>query len=169
MVFTAGQKLGATDLNNLVTSGYVIGRNRRTADISTTVTTQATAARIISTIAAVVNGRSYRVSYQGEHYASAVPTSTQLALVFTTNNTEPVNTSSQMERSIINHEVIATPDTTHISIIYPATATGTLRVAATFHRPNGSGTLTATSAATAPCEIAIEDCGPTVAVSGTVY
>lgn len=169
MTFTAGQKLGASDLNNLVTSGYVVGRNRRTSAITTTTTTSGTAQRIISTTASVVSGRSYLISYQGEHFCSAVPASTGVELRITTDNTEPTTSSTQVERSILNHEVASVPDTTHISITYPATATGTLRVVATFHRPVGSGTLTATSSATAPCELVITDAGPTVAVSGTVY
>lgn len=170
MVFVAGQKLGASDLNNLTTAGYVVGRNRRTTAITTTASTQATAQRILSTIASVTTGRSYRISYQGEHFSATVPTSTQVELRITTDNTEPTTSSTQIERSILNHEVANVPDTTHISILYPATATVTLRVVATFFRAvGGAGTMSATSAATSPCEIVIEDCGPTVTVSGTVY
>jgi hypothetical protein len=168
MTFVAGQKLRASELNDAIVTG-VVGRNIRTTDQTGITTTEV---RTLSTSANVVNGRSYRVWAQFEAYKSAVDATvvlTQHSLRYTTDNTEPTITSTILHRTIFKHDIMATPDSLHCDALFHSAATGVFRVALTSLIAVGSGTATVAASATVPCILVIEDAGPTVTATGTVY
>lgn len=163
-----------TDLAAMVTDTAtrtqgVVGRNRRTTTLSTTASTSGTAQRIISTTASVTNGRTYKLWAHLEVDAATVPATSQVEMRYTTNNTEPTVSSTQVARAVTDHRVASVPDSLDVIGLYPATASGTLRVAVMLFRAVGSGTLTVDATSTSLGEIVIEDMGPTVSTSGTVY
>jgi hypothetical protein len=156
-----------TDLSNKPLG--VVGRNRRTTSISTTASTSGTAQRIISAFASVVNGRTYKLWAHLEIDAATVPATSQVEMRITTNGAEPTVSSTQVARALTDHRVASVPDSLDVIGLYPATATGTLGVMVAFFRAVGSGTLTNDATSVSLGEIAIEDMGPTVSTSGTVY
>lgn len=163
----AGSFVLDEDLNAAVAAGTVIGRNRRT-------TTLATASgggiiRVLSAIAAVELGRMYRVWVQGEADAGVVPATSQPELRYTTNNTEPLTSSTVLARTVIDHRVAGVPDLLHLDALYIPASDHTFRVALCHQRVVGSGAVAIIASATSPCDLVIEDAGEVVAVSGTVY
>lgn len=162
MTFTAGQKLRASDLNQV---GVVVGRNRRTTNFSTT----GAILRALSTTAAVVAGRSYRVTVRTEMFANTAPATSQNEVRYTTNNTEPLVTSPILCRALVDHRVSGVPDFCHIEGLFHATTTGTFRVALCIQRVLGAGDVASAANVDFPTFITVEDVGPTVSTTGTVY
>jgi hypothetical protein len=162
MAIVAGQKIRASDLNTI---GVVVARNRRTTN--TPAVTAAT--RVLSVIAPVTSGRTYRVLCHGEAFAASVPTTSQLELRYTTNNVEPTTTAPVLARALVNHEVTAVPDTFTIVGEYLSSTTGTLRVVLCTTRVVGTSTVTVVGDPAFPTHLSVEDVGPTVATTGTVY
>ena len=156
-----------TDLSNKPAG--VVGRNRRTTSIGTTASTSATAQRIISAFASVVNGRTYKLWAHLEIDAATVPATSQVEMRVTTNGTEPTVSSTQVARALTDHRVASVPDSLDVIGLYPSAFTGTLGVMVAFFRAIGSGTLTNDDTSTSLAEIVIEDMGPTVGTSGTIY
>ena len=156
-----------TDLSNKPLG--VVGRNRRTTSIGTTASTSATAQRIISAFASVVNGRTYKLWAHLEIDAGTVPATSQVEMRVTTNGTEPTVSSTQVARALTDHRVASVPDSLDVIGLYPSAFTGTLGVMVAFFRAIGSGTLTNDDTSTSLAEIVIEDMGPTVGTSGTIY
>lgn len=167
---TLNTRVDTHDAQFVTHDGYgrgVVGRNRRTTTIATL--SSGAIIRVLSVIAPVTSGRTYRVWVQGEHDCGVAPATTQPELRFTTNNTEPTTTSTVLSRTVIDHRVAAVPDLMHLDVLYPSVFTGTLRVALCTQRVIGSGGVAVIASATSPCELVIEDVGLTVATSGTVY
>lgn len=166
MAFTAGQKLRASELNSL---GNIVGRNTRTTDFTST--SGATAARVISVRAPVVNGRTYEVTSFADVYAASSGAVVQLHYRYTTDDTEPG----------VGVTVYAAPRYDQVcttsSQLYPtwsrglfdAGYTGYLRVAMTIVRFSGSGNVSVGAGTVNPCTLVIRDVGETLASSGTVY
>ncbi|GAA2543624.1 hypothetical protein [Pseudonocardia hydrocarbonoxydans] len=163
MAFTAGAKIRAADLNRL---GALVGRNQRTTN-SAAITT---IARVLSTTAPVVAGRTYRVTCYGELFGNSGAATTQNELRHTTNNTEPTTTSPILGRALVRHDsTIGIPDTCVIVAYFYASATGTLRVAVCTQRVAGTVTVAWTAAPDFPMSLTVEDVGDTIATTGTVY
>ncbi len=163
MTFVAGQRLRASQLAQV---GVLVGRNQRT----TNSTLGSTIARVLSTSAPIVSGRSYRVVASGEIYSDAGIATTQNELRFTTNGDEPLTTSTVMGRTIVRHDSTgAIPDGAHILAYYHSSTTGTLKVALCIQRVAGAVNVAWTADATFPTTLTIEDVGPTVTSTGTVY
>lgn len=163
-----------SDVTSLTTdlaarSQGVVGRNRRTTSISTTATTSGTAQRIISAFASVVSGRTYKLWAHLEIDAATVPATSQVEMRTTTDGTEPTVFSTQVARALTDHRVASVPDSLDVIGLYPCGFTGTLGVMVAVFCAIGSGTLTNDAATTSLGEIVIEDMGPTVSTSGTVY
>lgn len=156
-----------TDLANRTLG--VVGRNRRTTSKSTTASTSGTAQRIISAFASVTNGRTYKLWAHLEIDAATVPATSQVEMRVTTDGTEPTTSSTQVARALTDHRVASVPDSLDVIGLYPAAFTGTLGVMVSVFRAIGSGTLTNDATSVSLGEIAIEDMGPTVSTSGTVY
>lgn len=165
--FLGGTKARASALNALLAAGTVVGRNRRTTNLPTAA--GGAIIRVLSTIAVVEAGRMYRVWVQGEHDCGIAPATSQPELRYTTNNTEPTTASTVLTRTLIDHRVATVPDLMHLDALYIPAATGTFRVALCTQRVVGAGAVAVIASATSPCELVVEDVGPTVAVSGTIY
>lgn len=170
MAFTAGQKVRASELNAAIDAvdNRIVGRNQRTTDS----TGSATIVRVLSVIAPVVAGRTYRVMCDGEVFISGNNAATsQHELRYTTNNTEPTTSSTVLGRAVVRHDsVTTTPDQVHIEAMFHCVSTGTFRVAVTSTRVLGAaGNVTWTALATYPMILVVEDMGDTVTVTGTVY
>lgn len=162
MAIVAGQKIRASDLNTI---GVVVARNRRTTN--SPLATVAT--RILSVIAPVTSGRTYRVLAHGEAFAPSVPASSQIELRYTTNNTEPTTTSPVLARALVNHEVAGVPDNFTIVGEFLSSTTGTLRVCMCNTRVVGTSNVSVVGDPAFPTHLSVEDVGPTVATTGTVY
>lgn len=164
MAFTAGQKVRASELNQV---GSIVGRNQRTTNITST--SGSTPIRVLSTTAPVVAGRTYRVSAFFEVSVVTADATTQNELRYTTNDTEPTVSSTVLSRSLTEHGVSGVPDSISIEAFFPAASTGTLTVALCISRVVGSGNITLEAGGTFPATIVVEDVGATVAATGTVY
>lgn len=165
MPFTAGQKLKASDLNSATGDG-VIARNIRATGITPPGSTNT---RMLSTIATVTSGRSYKVTAKMEAVSTVSGVTSQTELHYTTDGTEPTSSSTIMGRTIWDHRTSGVPDTVIVEGYYHALASGTFRVALTGYRVVGTGDIAFSGAATYPMTLTVEDVGLTVAVSGTVY
>lgn len=166
----AAYTLSASDITTgTLPSGQLpaslVGRNERT----TAHTTSGTIARTLSTTSSVVSGRIYRVWAQFEIYPATAPATTQCELRYTTNNTEPTTTSTVLARSLTDHRVTGVPDSIHIDGLYVPGSSHTFRVALCVSRVVGSGNITVEAGATYPAQLVIEDLGPSISTSGTVY
>ena len=144
---------------------FIVGRNQRTS----VHTTSGTIARTLSTTSSVVSGRIYRVWAQFEMYAASAPATSQCELRFTTDNTEPTTTSTVLARALTDHRVTDVPDFVHIDGLYVPASSHTFRVALCVSRVVGSGNISVSAGATFPAQLVIEDLGPSVSTSGTVY
>lgn len=165
MSFTAGQRVRASALNLL---GNLVGRNSRTAVITSTGTTAATATRVLSTSAPVVAGRSYRVRFRTNLRHSVNAAVGEIDIHFTTNNVEPAVTDTTLTQGLVYLTTAGTSNTIEITATYDATATGTFRVMAAIYS-SVAGTITLAASATNPTELDIEDIGDTISATGTVY
>lgn len=164
-LFTAGQLVTASDLNDLPVG--IVGRNQRTSNITSS--SGATPIRTLSTIASVVSGRTYRVSAMFEVSAATADATSQNELRYTTDNTEPLVSSTVLNRSLIEHGLSGVPDSVFIEAFFICTATGTFRVALCISRVAGAGNITLEAGATFPATLTVEDMGLTVSTTGTVY
>lgn len=163
MPFTAGQKVRASDLNQI---GVLVGRNQRT----TNMTGVSAITRVLSCSAPVVSGRSYRVLAYGEIFGNSGATTVQSEFRYTTNGVEPTVTDTVMcQNNMTIPSVAGVPESCSMSAIYPAVSTGTLFVALCIFRVSGSVVVAWTGAANSPTHISIEDIGPTIGTTGTVY
>lgn len=162
MAFTAGQKVRASALNQI---GVIVGRSQRT----TNSTASATIVRVLSVIAPVVAGRSYRVWCDGEIFSTSTACVAQSELRYTTNNTEPATSSTVLGRSLTPTAAGGTPNMCHIEAFFHAVSTGTLRVAVTTTRVVGADTVSWTADATYPMLLVVEDIGDTISTTGTIY
>src|SRR3546814_17140684 len=101
MTFVAGQKVRASELNDASTAvdQSIVGRNRRTSDS----TPAASIVRVLSVIAPVIAGRTYRVVCDGELYSVLGAATSQSELRYTTNNTEPTTSSTILGRALVRH------------------------------------------------------------------
>lgn len=162
MTFTAGEKIRAATLNQM---GAVVGRNRRT----TNSTAVSAATRILSVIAPVFTGRTYRVLVHGEIFANAAANVSQSELRYTTDNTEPLTSSTLLARGLKYHTLNGIPDEITIVGEFVCTSNATLRVAVVTARVVGASTVAWSADATFPMHIKIEDLGTTVSTTGTVY
>lgn len=150
----------------LAAAPAIVGRNQRTTDIVgiTTIT------RVLSTVASVFAGRTYRVTFDGEAVSDLAAATSQHELRYTTNNTEPTTVSPVLDRAVVVHSsTAAIPDQVHVEGYFHCGATGVLRVALCTLRAAGSVSVAVAAAATFPAKLIIEDCGATVSTSGTVY
>jgi hypothetical protein len=161
----AGSFVLDNDLNNAVAGGTVIGRNKRTTNLTTT----GAIVRVLSTIATVEVGRMYRVWAQGEADAGTVPATSQPELRYTTNNTEPLTSSPVLARTVIDHRVAGVPDLLHLDALYIPATNHIFRVVLCHQRVVGAGSVSIIASATSACELVVQDAGETVATSGTVY
>lgn len=162
MTFTAGEKIRAATLNQM---GAVVGRNRRTTN-SAAVSANT---RILSVIATVFAGRTYRVMAHGEIFGNAAAQTSQNELRYTTNNTEPTTASPVLARALKFHELNGIPDEVTIVGEFVCTVNAVLRVAVCTARAIGASTVAWSADATFPMHISIEDLGTTVSTTGTVY
>jgi hypothetical protein len=163
MPFTPGQRVRASDLNRL---GQLVGRNQRT----TNSTLSAAIVRVLSVIAPVKAGRTYRIVCDGEVYSDTGAATSQHELRYTTNNTEPTTGSTVIGRAIVRHDsTTGTPDQCHIEGLFVCTVDATLRVAVTTTRVVGAVNVAWTAAPTFPMQLMIEDIGDTISTTGTVY
>lgn len=163
MAFTAGQKIRAFELNRI---GAVVGRNQRT----TNATGISAIARVLSTTAPVVAGRTYRVHLHAEVFSSSGAATSQNELRYTTNNTEPTTTSTILTRGVIRHDsTTSVPDEFEITGYFAAVSTGTFRVAWCLQRVVGAVNVNCSADANFPATLTVEDVGDTVATTGTVY
>lgn len=171
MSFVAGQKLRASELNDALDPVGalplgVIARNER----STNLLGISSVARVISCRAAMVTGRTYRISARTEVDASVSGATSQAELRYTTNDTEPTTSSATLVRGITTHATSGVPDSVDIDGLYVATTTGFLRAVLCMSRVVGTGTVNiGADSGVRPTQIQIEDVGITVATSGTIY
>jgi hypothetical protein len=147
----------------------IVGRNQRTTSIGTVATTASTALRIFTAQAQVLAGRTYRITVRGEMLNTAAATEAEVDVRYTTNGIEPTVADTQLFREIVKIDGISIPESLTGTKLYPATTDHQLRVTAMMFSALGGGTLSFGASATNPGEIAIEDCGHTVATAGTVY
>lgn len=164
----------AGDLGGTATAPTVLGKAPDTrlkgrAYRSTDLTTTGVITRVLSVVASVVAGRHYRVTARTELWAAVAGAKSQSELRFTTDNTEPTTASQVMARTIADHRVMAVPDGVHLSALWAAGVTGTLRVVLCTTRVAASGNLTVSAQPFYPTEIVVEDMGPAISTSGTVY
>lgn len=163
MAFTAGQKIRAGDLNRL---GQIVGRNTRT---NLYLGTMGTRNRILSVRAPVDAGRTYRVWTILECQPTDANTTAQVELRYTTNDTEPTTSSTQLARGVCRTPVAGQPVTLYVEGLFAATSAGYLRVAAVGFRAAGTGYMDFGGAPTYPMLLVVQDAGDTVSTSGTVY
>lgn len=164
MAFTAGQKLRASDLNGV---GNIVGKNLRT---STTVAAVGPVS-VLSVRAPVVAGRSYRCSLNSECFGSVSDSLAQHDVHFTTNDVEPTSSDTVLFRALVTHASPTTgiPETISTFTVFDSVATGFLRLLHTVTRVTGSGNVSVSAGAVNPTWLTVEDIGPTIATSGTVY
>jgi hypothetical protein len=163
MPIQAGAKIRAGDLNRL---GAIVGRAQRTTD--TAGFTAAT--RILSVIANVVAGRTYRVILNGEVYGINGAVTSQNELRHTTTNVEPSTTSPILARALVRGDsTIGVPDTVNIVGYFYAATSGVLRVALVSQRVAGSVPISWAADPAFPMTLVVEDCGDTIPTTGTVY
>lgn len=166
MAFTAGQKLRASELNSL---GNIVGRNTRTTDFTSL--SGATAVRVMSVRAPVVNGRTYEVSGWADVFSASSGAVIQLHYRYTTDDTEPgVGVTAYAAPRYDN--VCVTSSQLYPTFsrgLFDAGYTGFLRVAMTIVRFSGSGNVSVGAGAANPATLLIRDVGETIASSGTVY
>ena len=98
--------------------GPIVGRYER----STNLTVGATLTRILSTIATVRAGRTYRIRFKCEGTAASAGATSQVELRYTTNNTEPTTSSTLLNRALWDHRQAAIPDTIVAEGLYHAGA-----------------------------------------------
>lgn len=168
MTFVAGEKLRASDLNDAIAAvdQSIVGRNRRTTDS----TQSSSIIRVLSVIAPVVAGRTYRVVCDGQTFSNSGAATSQHELRYTTDNTEPTTSSPVLGRTLTRHDSTGgVPDGTHIEAEFVCTTSGILRVAVCTTRVGGSVAVAWTATSSYPMLLQVIDAGPTVATSGTVY
>lgn len=149
----------------------IVGRNRRSTNVTTVATTAAGAFRIFTARAPVIAGRTYRIYGRGALSHSSAGVTAQVNFHFTTNDAEPTTSSSIMFRMIEPIVASGVPYPIDWSCTYDATADGFLRVTPAMFTASGTGTTLTWEAATGPnpAELIIEDKGPTVAIAGAIY
>lgn len=162
MAFTAGQRIRASELNQI---GKVVGRNARTTNTTSAPGPYA----VLSVRAPVVAGRSYLCTLQCESFGSVADNVAQHELRHTTNDVEPTTSSAVLFRSLVGHRLVGIPQSVTANGIFDCTATGFLRVLHTVFRASGSGNVAISASAAGPEILTVEDIGDTIASSGTVY
>lgn len=170
MTFVAGQKLRASELNNALDPVQelptgMVARNQRTSNSST----YTSIARIISVRAPVVGGRTYKVQFQGEEFPTGGDAVGQTEMRYTTDDTEPLTSSTIMARALVHHINDGVPDAVAIVGLFHASSDGFLRVVICGTRVIGTATCAMAASASFPATLTVEDVGDTIAVSGTVY
>lgn len=146
----------------------IIARNLRSTFLSTG--SGGAITRVLSTRAPVLNGRTYLVVAHCELSMPTVPGTSMTELRYTTNDTEPLVSSTILTRAPMDHRLASTPDQVIAMGLFHATSSGWLRVCACIQRAVGSNAVEVRNDnANYPMEITVEDRGPTVATSGTVY
>ena len=158
---------GGTEITDQIDTRIcpIVAKNFRTTDFGPYTTTEL---RVISTIAPVRNGRSYRVLGFGETIAVSAICTTEHKIRYTTNNTEPTTSSTILGRSIIYNAAVNVPYMTIIDLMFHSAATGFFRPVMTSIRAVGSGDCYWESTDNV-CQLSVFDCGPTPANSGTLY
>lgn len=149
----------------------IVGWNERSTSISTIAVAPDGAHRIFTARASVLAGRTYRISGRGALSHTAAPVTAQVNFHFTTNDVEPVVTDAIMFREIRRLSVTSVPESLIWSHLYKATTDHFLRVTPAMFTAIGAGSLLVFDAASGPSpgQIIIEDMGPTVPISGTIY
>lgn len=163
MAFVAGQRLRASDLNQV---GSLVGRNQRT----TNSTLGTTILRVLSASALVVAGRTYRVTAAGEVFSNSGVATTQNEIRYTTNGVEPAATDTVLARALVQHaSTSGVPDSVIIIGNFVAATSGTLFVVVCCTRVAGAVTVAWAADPTFPMTLTIEDVGTTVSTTGTIY
>ena len=144
-----------------------VGNNIRTTDSSAFNTTSV---RIMSTRVPVRNGRSYLVIAAGELVVAAAGAATvQSEIRYTTNDTEPTTTSTQLGRGICTLDATGIPTLTTFLSVFNSVANGFFRPVVCSVRVAGAVNCQWTAASGRPMILYVEDIGPTVSATGTVY
>jgi hypothetical protein len=148
----------------------IVGRNRRSTNITTTQTAAATAQRVMTARASVLAGRTYRISGRTSLSHSSATAAAQVNFIYTTNDVEPVASGTVMFREILTFGGVGVPETLQWTCLYEAATDHVLRVTPCMFTAIGAGTLTWECATGPnPSDLVIEDRGPTLAISGTIY
>lgn len=148
----------------------IVGRNRRSTNKTTTATTSGTAQLIFTARASVLAGRTYRITGRTSISHSSATAAAQVEFHYTTNDVEPTAASAILFREIPTFGGVGVPEPLVWSYLYDAATDHVLRVTPAMFTAIGAGTVTWECATGPnPSEIVIQDCGPTVAISGTIY
>lgn len=162
MPYFAGQKLRASELNDLIDKdsvlplGVIARGNRITS--STTTTTEIGVLRLDNV--PVYAGRTYRI------YTSALRLDTSVAndvvranLRITTDGSAATTSSTLLSLSQVRAEDVTDQYTAPIVIDYSPPNDGLLSILLTVSRSSGTGNVSIIATGTAPCNLVVEDIG----------